>query len=101
MLVVMAEVVVKPGTVEQVRDALKTMEIESRKEPGCVTYAFSVDVSDASKLRISERWESMDALKAHFKTPHMAVFGGVLGKHPPVSMDVKLYEVARELPLPR
>jgi quinol monooxygenase YgiN len=101
MLIVMAEVVVKPGTVDQVRDALTTMEIETRKEDGCATYAFSVDVSDPNTLRISERWESMDALKAHFKTPHMATFGGVLGKHPPVSMEVKLYEVARELPLPR
>lgn len=101
MLIVMAEVVTRAGTIDQVRDALKTMEIETRKESGCVTYAFSVDVSDPNKLRISERWESMDALKAHFKTPHMATFGGVLGKHPPVSMDVKLYEVARELPLPR
>ena len=101
MLIVMAEVVVEDGTIEQVRDALKTMEDETRKESGCVSYAFSLDVSDPTTLRISERWESMEALEAHFKTPHMAVFGGTLAKHPPKSMDVKVYEVARERELPR
>lgn len=101
MLIVMAEVVVEAGAIDQVRDGLKTMEDETRKEPGCISYAFSLDVSDPTTMRISERWESMEALEAHFETPHMAAFGAVFAKAPPKSMDVKVYEVAKEVALPR
>lgn len=101
MLIVMAEAEVEEGAIEQVRDALRTMEQETRKEPGCLAYAFSLDVNAPTTLRISERWESMAALEAHFAAPHMAAFGAALAKAPPKSMDVKVYEVAREVALPR
>ena len=101
MLIVAGEVVVEEGSVERVRDALRIMEEETRKEPGCRTYAFSVDVNDPTMLRIFERWDSMDALEQHFETPHMAAFGAEIGRIQPHSMDVKLYEVAGERALPR
>jgi len=101
MLIVAAEAVVPEGAINEVRDALRKMEEETRKEPGCFTYAFSVDISAPTTLRIFERWESIDALAAHFKTPHMATFSKVIGEIQPESMDLKLYEVAKELPLPR
>jgi quinol monooxygenase YgiN len=101
MLIVMAEVEVEDGAIDAVRDGLRTMEEETRKEPGCITYAFSLDVNAPNTMRISERWDSMESLKAHFETPHMAAFGAVLAKAPPKSMDVKVYEVAREVALPR
>lgn len=101
MLIVAAEAVVEAGTVETLREALRAMETETRKEPGCLSYAFSVDVTDPTMIRIFERWESMDALAAHFKTPHMAAFGAALGGARPKSVDVKAYEVASEVPLPR
>jgi len=66
MLVVIAEVRVGPGAVEAVKDAVATMETESRKEPGCHTYAFSVDISDPGMIRITECWESQADLEAHF-----------------------------------
>ena len=101
MLIVAGEVVVEEGAIERVRDALQSMEAETRKEPGCLTYAFSVDLSAPSVVRIFERWESMEALAAHFKTPHMAAFGAAVGKLQPKSMDVRAYEIEQEVPLPR
>ncbi|MBW2292666.1 MAG: antibiotic biosynthesis monooxygenase [Deltaproteobacteria bacterium] len=100
MLIVAAEVGVEEGAVESVRDALLAMETETRKEPGCLTYAFSVDINDPGTLRIIERWESMEALETHFKTPHMAAFGAAIAKIKPTSMNLKVYEVAREVALP-
>lgn len=100
MLIVAAEVSVSEDAVENVRDALQKMETESRKEPGCQTYAFSVDVNDASTLRIFERWDSMEALETHFKTSHMASFGVTISKIQPKSMNVKVYEIAGEVSLP-
>ena len=84
----------------RVRGSLLKMEIESRKEAGCQTYAFSVDVNDPGTLRIFERWDSMEALTAHFNTPHMAVFGAAIAEIQPKSMGVIVYEIAREVPLP-
>ncbi len=101
MLIVAAEVVVEEGALNGVQEALGTMEEETRKEAGCLTYAFSVDVNDPTMVRIFERWESMDALAAHFKTPHMAAFGAALSVIQPKSMDITVYEVEKEVPLPR
>jgi len=101
MLIVLAEVAIEAGSADGVRDAMRTMETETLKEPGCHAYAFSIDVSDPTMMRITERWESEQDLAAHFKTPHMAAFGAAIAQVKPKSMDVKVYEVAREVPLPR
>ncbi len=101
MLIVSGEIVVEEGAVDQVRDALRSMEDETRKEPGCLTYAFSLDINAPTVMRIFERWESMDALKAHFKMPHMATFGAAIGKIQPKSVEIKAYEIEKEVSLPR
>ena len=101
MLIVAGEVVVEEGAIDSVRDALRTMEEKTREESGCLTYVFSVDVNAPTTMRFFERWESSEALSAHMKSPHMAEFGKVVGKIKPKSMSVKVYEIAKELPLPR
>ena len=53
-----------------------------RKEKGCVEYFVAVDMDaglpgqarDASRVVILEKWENIDALKAHGATPHMLAF---------------------------
>jgi quinol monooxygenase YgiN len=77
------------------------MEQETRKEPGCLTYAFSVDHDDSSMVRFFERWESMAALRAHFGMPHRAEFGAAIAGITPRSATVKAWDVAGEVELPR
>jgi len=101
MLIVAGEIVVPSGAIDGVREALRTMESETRKEPGCRSYAFSVDVTDPGLLRIFEMWDSLDALRSHFGTPHMAAFGAAVAGIQPKSLTVKAYEIAGEVPLPR
>ena len=101
MLIVAGEVVVEEGAIDGVREALRTMEAATRGEPGCLAYAFSLDVSDPTTMRIFERWESMAALKEHTQTPHMAEFGRAIGVIRPKSMDIKVYEIDKEVSLPR
>lgn len=100
MLIVAGEVVVEDGAVERVRDALCEMQVETRKEPGCLAYSFAVEISDANVVRIFEQWASMPALEAHFKSPHMAKFGLAIAELQPKSMEIKAYEVDKEVPLP-
>ncbi len=51
-------------------------------------------------MRIYEQWESMEALEAHFNAPHMAVFQSARGGIQPKSMDVRVYQIDKELALP-
>lgn len=100
MLVVLGVITVKPETIAGVKDAICTMETETLKEPGCDSYAFSVSISDPGTIHIAERWQSMDDLAAHFQTPHMAALNTALGSVEILGMDVNVYDVAGELPLP-
>lgn len=100
MLVVIAEVRVGEGAVDALRDAIATMETESRKEPGCHRYAFSTDISDPTLVRITELWESAEALNAHFTMPHMATFAAAMGSAEILSMEVQAYELGEPVPMP-
>ena len=100
MIIVTVEVGVEEGAIEQVKSALATMETASRAEPGCDTYAFSVDLNDPGMVRIIEKWKSMEDLEAHFKMPHMATFQEAVGSLAPKSLEVKAYEVDGEIALP-
>ena len=101
MIIVLVEVGVEPSAVSGVTDAVRKMEQASRAEPGCVGYSFSVDISDPSIVRVTERWRSMQDLSAHMGMPHMAEFQQAVVMLQPKSLTLKAYEVAREVDLPR
>ncbi|MBI3770222.1 MAG: antibiotic biosynthesis monooxygenase [Deltaproteobacteria bacterium] len=99
MIVVNVEVVTEAGAADKVRAAVQTMEQATRHEVGCLTYAFSVDISDPTLIRVTERWESLEAIRAHMASPHMATFQRAIAALEPKSLDIKAYEVAREVAL--
>ena len=80
-------------TIEATRDAIHSMEQASRQEAGCIDYTFSVELNNPAVMRITEKWESMDDLRAHFGEPHMAEFRKALAANPPISSNVSFYEV--------
>ena len=63
-------------------------------------YAFSVDATDQGMVRISERWNDMSDIEAHMQTPHMAKFMEAVVAIEPKSVDIKAFEVAKEVKLP-
>lgn len=91
MIVVNGIVKTTQADISALREAIATMERASREEQGCIDYTFSVEVSDPNVLRITEKWDDVDALRAHMATPHMAAFQQTIGAHPPVSMEVCFY----------
>ena len=93
MIVVNAVVKTTEEHILALQHAIGVMETASRAEPGCDDYTFSIELNDPNALRITEKWHSVEALKAHFATPHMAAFQRAMGDHPPASLDVKFYEV--------
>jgi quinol monooxygenase YgiN len=100
MIIVLGEITADAKAIEAAGPALVKMQNETRKEPGCISYGFSIDVGNASCIVIAERWKSMDDLNAHMKTPHMAEFGKAVGSIKPTGMSIKAYESAGEVKLP-
>lgn len=98
MIVVNATIKATPDTIEAMREAIATMETASRAEPGCHDYTFSVELNDPSVMRITEKWDDMDALGAHFGMPHMADFQAAMAANPPESVEAKFYEVTEVAP---
>jgi len=57
--------------IEAARGAMERVIAASRAEPGCIDYSYSEDVLEPGLFRVSEAWETHDALGAHFETRHM------------------------------
>ena len=70
MIYVIAEVRVKPGTIDQAIAAARLSVAETVKEEGCISYDMHQSVTDPQRLVLVERWESREALTRHFDTPH-------------------------------
>lgn len=100
MIVITAIVQSSAADIEALRPALVEMENASRAEDGCHDYTFLQELGNPDVLRINEKWESMEALQAHFATPHMAKFNEAMGAHPPRSMDLSIHELGEKLELP-
>ena len=100
MLIVTARITADAATIDALTPAIATMEAASRAEDGCHDYTFCRELNDPNSIRIIERWESVDALKAHFATPHMAAFQQAMAQHETGGVEVSSYE-ATEVPFPR
>jgi quinol monooxygenase YgiN len=100
MIVVLVQVESSAEDIEAMRDMLSEMETTTRRESGCHDYSFSQEISDPNRMRVTELWESMEALAEHFATPHMATFNAALADRPPKSTSLKIYELGAELELP-
>lgn len=82
MIHVIAAIQVKPGNVQKFIDIFKTNVPNVLAEKGCIDYVPTIDVDaglppqqrDADTVTIIEKWDSLDDLQAHLKTPHMLAY---------------------------
>ena len=84
MIHVIAVITAKPGKREEVLRHFRANVPAVRAEKGCIEYGAAVDADAALPVQtkygadtflVVEKWESMDALKAHAAAPHMAAYG--------------------------
>jgi quinol monooxygenase YgiN len=84
MIHVIAVITAKPGKREEILQAFRANVPHVRAERGCIEYGAAVDAENALSVQkkwgadtflVIEKWESMDALKAHAAAPHMAAYG--------------------------
>jgi quinol monooxygenase YgiN len=82
MISVIASIRIKADRLSQFIEIVKANVPEVRKEKGCIEYTPAVDIDsglpvqkfDKSVVTIVEKWESVEALRAHLKTPHMLAY---------------------------
>lgn len=98
MIIVYGIIDTTSESIAALTEAITKMEKATREEAGCIDYTFSVAISDPQCIRISEKWESVEALKAHMGAPHMAEFQQAIAANPPRSADIKFFQ-AEEISL--
>jgi len=74
MIVIAGKIQVKPERRDEARKAALDMVEATRRESGCLSYAFYADLVEPATFFLFEEWESDAALGAHFQTEHMARF---------------------------
>jgi quinol monooxygenase YgiN len=82
MISVIASVRIKADRLSQFIEIIKSNVPEVRKEKGCIEYFPTIDIDsglpvqklDKNVVTIIEKWESVEALRAHLKTPHMLAY---------------------------
>ena len=72
-IVVMAELIPKEGTEEQLIPLAEALVEETLKEEGNIDYKFLKSIKDNTFLFI-EQWESKEALGQHMASPHFQLF---------------------------
>jgi quinol monooxygenase YgiN len=82
MINVIASVRVKGDRLSQFIEIFKANVSKVREESGCIEYFPAIDIDsglpvqklDKNVVTIIEKWESVEALRAHLKTPHMLAY---------------------------
>jgi quinol monooxygenase YgiN len=46
----------------------------TRAETGCIDYAYAEDVLEPGLVRVRKKWETREALAAHFDAAHMELW---------------------------
>jgi quinol monooxygenase YgiN len=83
MIHVIAVITAKPGKRESILQHFRANVPAVRAEKGCIEYGAAIDAEGAPSFQtkwgadaflVVEKWESVDALKAHAAAPHMATY---------------------------
>ncbi|MDR1616793.1 MAG: antibiotic biosynthesis monooxygenase [Syntrophomonadaceae bacterium] len=94
MLLVTAKLKVKEGKQKEFIGQTKDLLENTRKEEGNISYNLFNETDDETRFIFVEEWESDEALKAHTKAPHFAVFGTILKEIGDGKADIKVYTVS-------
>ena len=72
----------------------------SREETGCVSYRLYEDTERPNEFVFVEEWESSEALRRHFATPHVREFMRAIPEAIVAPPDVKFHTIASTMDLP-
>jgi len=70
MVILVVSITVRAGKEAEVAEHLRVLEIESRKEPGCIFYAAQQHRDEPRKFLVYEQYRDEAALEAHRNSAH-------------------------------
>jgi len=83
MIHLLAVITAKPGLRDTILTHFRANVPAVKAEQGCIEYGAAIDAENAPAIQtpwgpdtfvVIEKWESMDALRAHSTAPHMAAY---------------------------
>jgi len=96
MVVVLGQIDVHPEDMGSAVECARQVAAATTAEPGCLLYAFGIDVARPTRLLLSERWRDRDSLTAHFETPHLLRFRAQLRELRILQRSATSYDVSNE-----
>jgi len=85
--------------VDKARPLLARVVEETRKEQGCLDFAFSESVSEPGLFHLVERWADRAALETHWQAPHLKEFRPVAEQLGVGDRNMYLYEISSQTKL--
>lgn len=74
MIVITGLLAFQPDHLEALRPNIETLIAASRRDPGCLLYAWAEDLLEPGVIRMIEHWERWDDFEAHDASPHAATW---------------------------
>jgi len=80
MLHILVTMMIKEGRMQEFLAVCEELRPQVLQEKGCLAYDYTREVPsplgiqeplEPNRITLIERWESLDALKAHMEAPHM------------------------------
>jgi quinol monooxygenase YgiN len=79
LLSVVAKVVAKKESVENVKIELKKLVMPTRQEEGCIEYKLHQDSEDPAVFIFYETWENIACLEKHIHSEHYKTYVSAAG----------------------
>lgn len=81
MIYVIATLHIHPEKRAAFMEDARTVIAHTLKEAGCISYDLTSSITEPNQFVFVERWETRDALAAHFETPHLAEWRRVCAEY--------------------
>lgn len=92
MIIVTGDMRLAPDNVDKLRQHMRRVIEATRREDGCLSYAFAEDVLDPGLLRISERWLNWQSIEAHTKSAHVAAWQAAVREVGVIRREIVAYD---------
>jgi len=99
MIVVVGRVRTDAGKRAELIRIGQTVAAASRLEAGCISYRLYEDTENENEFVFVEEWDSDEALRRHFATPHIAAFMQAIPATIVGPPDVKFHTIASSIDL--
>lgn len=94
MVVVIGDVTIREGSLEEAMALSRDHVERSRREPGCLAHDVHHHADDTNRLVFVERWADRAALEEHFAVPESVSFARRLTALAVERPSIDIYDVA-------